>query len=533
MSCCGAAALLAVLSIGLGVGEISARPEPSQEGKAVPEKTIGMYVHQHWAYNHPYAARTWTLDDWRGYCHGLHSLGYNTVMIWPVLETMPNPLTPSDRDNLDKIAHVIDMLHGEFGMKAYVVIAPNVDAKNDEAAKYTFQERPFFYCDYRVNPGDASAMRAMLEWRETLFRPLAAMDGLVIIDSDPGGYPGSNRHEFVDLLAAHRPVLDRLRPGIELVYWIHAGWDAYCRYYATAEFAMGSDEEVVDTVRLLAARNPEPWGVTGGRLAAIEAMGEGARMFSFPYGAIEGEPTFPMTDFGGTTAYDTGKANGPRGIMGNAQTHCIQLPNTFAFARGALGLSCTDDDYLHFANDLIPGKGAAILAAWKALAGTDAAAMSEAEARLASLSKTVLTPGPLQGLLFGDPQRFVDDLVMQLRLRASLETFRAAVFAVPTDNAIVATELARFVDAAETWQRRHNYKNNWSWPRMEETLRKLGNASVDAALDARDYKGEGATPFEQVQNGFLQVETCTPRMIDAMKTALTGLKGAAHNPGVR
>lgn len=57
---------------------------------------IGMYVHQHWSYNHPYAARTWTLEDWKGYLDGLKKLGFNTVLIWPVLETMPDPLTKSD-----------------------------------------------------------------------------------------------------------------------------------------------------------------------------------------------------------------------------------------------------------------------------------------------------------------------------------------------------------------------------------------------------------------------------------------------------
>jgi len=199
------------------------------------QKIIGMYVHQHWAYNHPYAARTWTLEDWRGYVDGLHRLGYNTVLIWPVLETTPDPLTDSDRANIEKIAKVIDMLHNEFGMKAYLTVSPNAAAKNHVAAKYMFQERPFFYCDYRVDPGDAVALGKMIARREGLFRPLANMDGLVIIDSDPGGYPGSTDIEFVYLLAAHRKMLDRLRPGIELVYWIHAGWEAYCRYYATTE----------------------------------------------------------------------------------------------------------------------------------------------------------------------------------------------------------------------------------------------------------------------------------------------------------
>ena len=59
------------------------------------KKLVGMYIHQHWPYNHPYAARTWTIEDYRGYADGMKKLGYNMLVIWPVLETMPNPLTAS------------------------------------------------------------------------------------------------------------------------------------------------------------------------------------------------------------------------------------------------------------------------------------------------------------------------------------------------------------------------------------------------------------------------------------------------------
>jgi len=65
------------------------------EGTPARVPLIGMYVHQHWPYNHPYAARTWTVEDWRGYLDGLHRLGYNMVQIWPMLVTMPNPPTPA------------------------------------------------------------------------------------------------------------------------------------------------------------------------------------------------------------------------------------------------------------------------------------------------------------------------------------------------------------------------------------------------------------------------------------------------------
>src|ERR1019366_1249193 len=147
------------------------------EAQGIPDNVLGMYIHEGWPYNHPYAARTWTLEDWRGYADGLKRLGYNSLLIWPVLETMPDPLTPSDRANLRKIAQVIDLLHQDFGMRAYVVLCPNIMAKNAEARKATFLKRHFFYCDMRVNPGDRAAVKRMMDWRAKLLAPLARMDG--------------------------------------------------------------------------------------------------------------------------------------------------------------------------------------------------------------------------------------------------------------------------------------------------------------------------------------------------------------------
>ncbi len=97
-------------------------------------------MHQHWSYKHPYAVRTWTLDDWHGYVDGIKRLGYNTILIWPMLEIMPDPLTPSDEANLAKIAKVIDMAHDEFKMKVHIVFCPNVSPKSEEGRKYTFED---------------------------------------------------------------------------------------------------------------------------------------------------------------------------------------------------------------------------------------------------------------------------------------------------------------------------------------------------------------------------------------------------------
>ena len=483
-------------------------------------KAVGMYVHQHWPYHHPYAARTWTLGDWRGYADGLHRLGYNVVLIWPVLETMPEPLTASDRANLRKIAQVIHMLHSQFGMRAYIALCPNVIAKDQAAAEAPFQRRHFFYCDARVNPGDPVAMRRLLDRRARLLAPLKNMDGVAIIDSDPGGYPGSSNEEFANLLVAHRKLLDQLRPGIELCYWMHVGWLGYGRFYETGKLSFSTEAEQTDMLMRLKALNPEPWGIANG-LDLAKKVGLAERVISFNYGRIEGEPSFPMSNFGGNTAYEGGAQPGPRGVMGNAQTHCIQLPNTFAFARGAAGKPVTEADYIAFAEDLIPGFGETIVRAWKALAGSDPAVMRVCAAELTRLSARRLKSGPLKGLLFGSPRRFVNDLAMMLRVRAAFESLRAAV-----ECGASATEpLGEFVAAATGWQRQHGYENTWWWPNLDGVLRKLNAPEVNAVLDTRfdpfapPNLLPGETPFQYVARKLAEEESDTPRLLNGLDAA--------------
>lgn len=510
--------------IAAGAGAEPGDPGTNATAAARPsdaKKLVGMYVHQHWPYNRPYAARTWTLEDWRGYADGLTKLGYNTIMIWPMLETMPEPLTPSDQAQLEKTGKVIDMLHDEFGMQVWLALCPNVGVDDTEAAKATVWKRHFFYCDTRVNPGDPAAMREMMVRREKLLRPLAKADAISIIDSDPGGYAGSTTAEFVNLLGEHRKLFDRLRPGIELVYWMHVGWEGYCRFYQTGKFSWGTPEEQVDALKRLAALNPEPWGIANG-LVHAKKVGVESRVISFSYGRIEGEPSFPMTNFGGDGAYQGGKDSTARGLMGNAQTHCVQLPNTFAFARGATGQTLTERDHVQFADELIPGQGNLIAEAWRALAGTNSASMRETAAKLESLPDDKLVPGRLKGLLFGSPRRFITDLVMQLRLRAAFEAFRAAADA----NQDLKEPLRQFVAAVEVWQHQHGYENAWWWPGLNESLRKVNSPEINAVLNSQfsldgappaDWKGTG---YEFTHKILHDTESYTPRLIAAMKKAV-------------
>ena len=484
----------------------------------LPRNLVGMYIHQHWPYNYPYAARTWQVEDYRAYCGGLKTLGYNTVMIWPLLETMPSPLTASDRANLKKIAAVIDMLHGELGMKVYIALCPNVGVKDDEARKAPFEQRHFFYCDTRINPADDAALGKLIERRKEVFRPLRKVDGVAIIDSDPGGYPGSTNPEFVNLLLAHRKMFDRLRPGIELVYWNHVGWPAYGRWYQTGKFNFGTEAEFVEALTLLKQFDPKPWGIANG-LKYAEKVGLESKVVSYNYGRIEGEPSLPMTRFDVAGACEAGKGKGPRGVMGNAQTHCVQLPNTFAFARGAAGKPIAREDFVRFGEDLIPGQGELIVHGWESLEVTNTAAMRELADRLAHLPGDQLKAGPLKGLLFNNPRRFVADLAHMLRLKAAFLDYVAA----SESGQKVKPALGGFTEALSAWQKRTGYQNIWGWPKLAESMSRLHSPPLDR-LFRRDIMNpgneEGATPFEKVANSLRRSETFTPDLIRALEQTL-------------
>lgn len=375
-----------------------------------------------------------------------------------------------------------------------------------------------FYCDTRVNPADPKALSKLIEQRKEVFRPLRKVDGVAIIDSDPGGYAGSTNPDFVNLLLAHRQMFDSLRPGIELVYWNHVGWPAYGRWYQTGKFNFGTEAEFVEALTLLKQFDPKAWGIANG-LKYAEKVGLESKVVSYNYGRIEGEPSLPMTRFDVAGAREAGRSKGPRGVMGNAQTHCVQLPNTFAFARGATGKPIGHEDFVRFAEDLIPGQGELIVRGWESLESGDTTAMRALAERLDKLPSDQIKAGPLKGLLFNNPRRFVADLAYMLRLKAA---FLDYVIASDSGQG-VKPALEGFVEALSAWHKRTGYQNVWGWPKLVESLTRLHSPPVDKLI-RRDIMNpedeEGATPFEKVANSLKHSETFTPDLIQALKATL-------------
>lgn len=481
---------------------------------------LGMYVHTHWGYNHPYAARTWTLEDWHGYLSGLQKLGYNLVMFWPLADSMPPQPTASDLAFLKRIAQVIDMAHNQFNMKFWITLGPNVMG-NEKAANYHYEERPYFICERKVNPADAKSVAELLEARKWQLEPLQQADGLIIIDGDPGGWIGSTDAEFVEMLKGQIGVFRKVHPGAELVYWIWFGWQNYNRFWAEANQLPAGQADpplhielptFISTLNGIKAQIPEPWSLLGAfpqHLEATAATGVGDRMMHIPYGAVEGEPSFPLTNY---TPADLKaalllhpKSTFPRGVMANAQAHCLQLPHTYLFSRWAQDGADAVLDLKGFAEGLIPGLGMKITAGWEAIGSQTAAQQREAARSIWEEIGKPHSLGEYAGFLFGDPDRFLVDLAMNLEVRASLAELQQAL---DNDRGNLKEAVGGVLKHLIPYQQRLGFTDAYGGPlyqMLNEPLAQLGDLGIDAVLaQFHDWRNPA------VRNGVV------PRLLEAM-----------------
>jgi hypothetical protein len=403
---------------------------------------LGMYVHTHWAYNRPYAARTWTLADWQAYLSGLQALGYDFILLWPQLDCMPSTPNASDQAYLAKVARVIDLAHNMYGMRFGITAAPNTIG-NDKSPAYAFEQRPYFVCEQKVNPKDPAAIARFLEGRRRQLAPLAHADAFFVIDSDPGGYIGSTNDEFVTLMKAQLDILRETNPAMELVYWMWMGWENYNAFWARAADQKKGDPDPVHewdikdflaTLPMIQERVAEPWSVTASNADHVRATDQlglsGKRMF-YPYGLIEGEPTFPLTNYAPQQIADRlnvySPAVYPRGILANSQTHCMQLPGAYLFAHFVQGGSEETADLEEFAAQVIPDCAPVVARGWLLVETGDAVAQRAAARAVRAQIGQPHRTAEASGLLFGDADRFLTDLADNLEIRAGLMDLYTAI----------------------------------------------------------------------------------------------------------
>src|SRR5439155_1860969 len=113
----------------------------------------GMYAHQHWQYNYPYALRSWSLDDWKRYVDLLAYLRINLFQLWTMDGILPDPLSPNDKKYLAKYNEVIRYARDERGMKQ---VWPGECANNIATSDHgtPIERREYFVVEEDRKPGD-------------------------------------------------------------------------------------------------------------------------------------------------------------------------------------------------------------------------------------------------------------------------------------------------------------------------------------------------------------------------------------------
>jgi hypothetical protein len=326
------------------------------------------------------------------------------------------------------------------------------------------------------------------------------IDGLVLIDSDPGGYVGSTNAEFVELLWAHLGMLEEVVPGATLYYWMWMGWERYNRFW---QWVQGRDvppeavkNDWAETIEGLLKHPERRWAVMScneNHHPLVRQYGLGPRALFNPYGTVETEPSVPLTNYAPPAVEKSLAEPGRRemrlGVMANSQTHVAQLPGAYLFAHFARGGTQADADIRGFAEELVPGRGALVAGAWEAIGGEDTGRQRRAAAAAEGAAAAgTFRAGPYSGMLFGDPRRFFEDLAMQLRFRADLLDFARVVREAgewkPTLRALHRSWSA--------WQARTGFSDYFLGP-VDDTvhapLKALQRAELDPILaDLHDWK---------------------------------------------
>lgn len=485
------------------------------------QSLLGMYMHTHWAYAQPYAVRTWTPEHWKGYLTGLSRLGYNLIQIWPMLDTMPVPPTPSDVAHLEKLAAVTAFAKG-LGMTVYLGICANTSC-NDRARETAFAERNYFECEALLDLADETAMAREMERRRVLFEPLVGCDGIWILDSDPGGWDGSPVRDFARVFDRHRRMFGAIDGDhIRLVYWMWSGWTG-TRHRFDDDWRNNPQDCWREALAGLVESDPAPWALHAcwlGHFKVVEELGLADRAHFYPYNLVENEPSYPFTNWAperlAAEFAQFAPYRYPMGVLGNSQNHCVQLPHAYVFAHLARGGSVETLAPAGFGERLLPGHGTALAEAWQAasLATVDPGRPRAAAAALARiLEQDPIPTGDLEGLLFGSARRYVDDLKLQMDLWAEVLELRRIDPAAPGLRA----RLAALVAALRAWTDRHRFADRYGDYIFYEQVHPL-YARGFAALGTP----EGQAVVDHLEAFRKQRHGTTSRLIARMSDAVGG-----------
>jgi hypothetical protein len=446
---------LACVSIGMAASAAEGPPRKGFDRR-------GFYLHGSWVTNYPFSVRSWERADFARMFRLLRGLGFNTVMMWPTPECAPMPLSEEDTRSLRKYRAVIEDAHGA-GLKCWVGYCPSVIA-SEEIRSTPWPERSLYAYMTSVRLDDPKSGPAYLRHRSAVLRQFDNADAFVVIDGDPGGYPGAPVEEYLRILKADRATL----PHKLVIPWLWSGWG---RDHTKGGFwTQPVDPHVAATLQALKSQPGKPWEIMPGRshrdgwangrknIELTEKAGMIAQSTIMCYEAIEFEPTPPAAvlqfDLIRANLTQEGRFAGTaRGVFGNAQQPVMVLPNLYYFARGSADLGYLNKPEPEVLADLareLGGDPQVLVPAWPCLKRS----LEELPSDLARKVRSLKLTGQFAANIPGGPARYVEILAAQVESRREL---LEAAAVKPTNAREAADTLAKGAAALLKWWHVHRY----------------------------------------------------------------------------
>jgi hypothetical protein len=421
----------------------------------------GFYLHGCWVMEHPFSVRSWDRQDFAQMFRLLKHLGYNTVMIWPTPETAPMPLSAEDTATLRSYRAVIDDAKAT-GLECWFTYCPNVISK-EEVRALPWKDRSLYSTTHVVRFDDEAKAKTYLEHRQSILQLVDNADAYVVIDGDPGGYPGAPVEEYLRILKSDQQAV----PGKRIIPWLWSGWgrDPGKNFWAApvAPPVRASLEALKKGMpgefELLPGRSHRE-GFSNGRVpvAETEKAGLMPRSTIMCYEVIEFEPIQPAA----TLQFDIIRqvlkqesqlSSTAQGVIGNCQTAVLVLPNLYFFARGAADFRYLDKPEREVLADLARELGdteGVLIPAWSCLKLT----LADLPADLAGKVRALSLDTDFAKSIPGGPQRYVEIIAAQVLSRRQL---LEAVAEKPTTPTEAAASLAKGAKALIDWWQVHHY----------------------------------------------------------------------------
>jgi hypothetical protein len=408
-----------------------------------------------WPFNSPYSFRDWREGDWQQFIDMVWLQGANLFFLWPFMEIIPVPLSNEDEAYLQEVRRVVDYAQKQRGMEVWIMHAANRVAISDCGVRDP-RKRPYWVtkCQVDMNPADPQQFKKIIASLEVLYRIVNNANGFGMIDSDPGGWPQSPLSDQLKIFRSARKLLDSYNEHKDqaiLIDWMWIGWGrhkyfnathtAVAAYDWTSRNPDSSDVAFMEkTIRTFKKGLPEPWSLIAGFAPYLQSSREeeglGKTVF-LPYGAIEGEPSFPWTNvpLSPVRRVLDVLANYPdtEGLMGNNQTPLLQLPRTYYFLSSAWNYNYRtqkeEDVLFDLAGHLYPEHRRLMVDCYLALDEVNPQKINLSLNHLEGLVShgNMGRLGVIGRKVFPDHLEIAKKLVFQLKIRLGRQTFLQAL----------------------------------------------------------------------------------------------------------